>query len=217
MKVTGITAQQKSPNRVNVFIDGSYRFSLDVFQVTELGIRVGKEYDEAELAWLVEESAFGKLYGRALEYIMLRPHSGKEIKDYLWRKTLNKTKITRKGDEYVKKEIKGVSKEVANRVFDRLADKGYIDDEKFARFWIENRQQSKGISRRKLEMELIAKGVDRTIIEDVMQNSPRDEKSEIEKVISKKAKRYSDENKLIAYLLQQGFNYDVIKEVLSGD
>lgn len=49
-------------------------FSLDVFQVADLGIRVGKEYTDSELTALETESQFGKLYARALEYCLMRPH-----------------------------------------------------------------------------------------------------------------------------------------------
>ena len=68
MKITAITAQVKDPNRVNIMVDGQYRFSLDIFQLGELAIRVGKEYTESELIELETESTFGKLYGRALQY-----------------------------------------------------------------------------------------------------------------------------------------------------
>lgn len=38
MQITAITAQQKDKNRVNVMVDGKYRFSLDVFQYADLGL-----------------------------------------------------------------------------------------------------------------------------------------------------------------------------------
>ena len=87
MKITAITSQQKDKNRVNVMVDGVYRFSLDIFQYADLGIRVGKEYTDEELNDLETESQFGKLYARALEYCLMRPHSSKEVRDYLYRKT----------------------------------------------------------------------------------------------------------------------------------
>ena len=80
MKITGITSQTKNDNRVNVMVDGAYRFSLDIFQLSDLGIRVGKEYTEEELLELESESQFGKLYARTLEYCLMRPHSAKEVR-----------------------------------------------------------------------------------------------------------------------------------------
>src|SRR3546814_4638560 len=56
-------------------------------------------------------------------------------------------------------ERPGVSQEIADRVYARLLEKGYIDDEKFTRFWVENRNQAKGTSRRKLTAELRAKEI----------------------------------------------------------
>jgi regulatory protein len=207
MKITALTPQQKSDNRVNVIVDGKYRFSLDVYQVIDLGIRVGKEYSETELVELETESQFGKLYGRALEYCMMRPHSGKEVRDYLYRKTLDvrtKTGGIRKGAD----------KAVAERVFNRLVEKGHIDDEQFTRWWVENRSLKKGASRRKLGAELRVKGVDLQIIEKHLADSARTDDDELRKVIAKKSGRYGDPQKLMQYLARQGFSYDDIKSAL---
>lgn len=215
MKITDISIQARNPDRVNISVDGKYRFSLDILQVTELGIKVGKEYTDEELIELETESQFGKLYARALEYTLMRPHSAKEVRDYLWRKTRTaKTRDRRTGEI---KDREGVSQTLADRVYVRLLEKGYLNDENFAQYWVENRQLGKGISQRKLIAELRAKGVDQSVITNAMQNSPREEKSEIEKVIAKKRHKYDDEQKLIAYLMRQGFSYDSIRDALSDD
>ena len=87
MKISAISAQLKNRDRVNVSVDGKYRFSLDLYQVVQRGLRVGNEYSEAELLELEQESIFGKVYARTLEYCLMRPHSSREVRDYLWRKT----------------------------------------------------------------------------------------------------------------------------------
>lgn len=213
MKITDISLQAKNPDRVNVSVDGKYRFSLDVFQVGDLGIKIGKEYSEEELAELETESQFGKLYARALEYTMLRPHSSKEIRDYLWRKTRTTRYKSRKTGEL--KERPGVSQEIADRVFNRLSEKGYIDDEKFTRYWLENRNLTKGASRRKLISELRAKGVNQSTIEDQLATSLRDDADELQKIIAKKRSRYPDNQKFTQYLVRQGFSYDDVKSALA--
>jgi regulatory protein len=207
VKITGISAQTKNPDRVNVSVDGSYRFSLDIFQLGELGIKVGNDYSDEELTSFEQESQFGKLYGRALEYTLMRPHSAREIKDYLWRKTRD-----RKGKEG--KVISGYSPTLSTRVLDRLQEKGYVDDRRFAQWWVENRNLTKGTSQRKLSTELMTKGVDRSVIDEVLGQSERSDTDEIKKVIEKKRKRYPDENKLIQYLMRQGFRYDDILAAL---
>ena len=209
MQITAITAQQKDKNRVNVMVDGKYRFSLDIFQYADLGLKVGQEYSDEELTTLEQEGVFGKVYVRALEYCLMRPHSAREVKDYLFKKTRDTR--TKTGD--VKK---GISPEVTARVFDRLTEKGYIDDEKFTRYWVENRSLTKGASRRKLQAELRAKGVESTIIERFLSESDRSDDDELQKVIVKKRARYPDRQKLMQYLARQGFSYDDISAALDN-
>jgi regulatory protein len=211
LRITNISQAVKSPNRVNISVDGKYRFSLDVFQVGELGIKIGKEYSEEELVELETESQFGKLYARALEYTMLRPHSEREVKDYLWRKTRSTKYRSRTGEI---KDRAGVSQEIADRVFVRLVEKGYLDDEKFTRWWVENRNQIKGVSKRKLQAELRAKGIENSVIESALETSGRSDEDELAKIIAKKRDRYETDQKLMAYLARQGFGYDDIKSAL---
>jgi regulatory protein len=207
MKITAIKQQAHDLNRVNVSIDGKYRLSLDLSQVIDLGIKVGKELDETDLARLEDESQFGKLYTRALEYCLLRPRSEREMRDYLWRKTLS----SRTKDGRIKP---GVSKDIVNRVLEKLVEKNYLNDKRFAEWWVENRYQKKGISHKKLIVELKSKGISSEIIEQTLEASTRDDLLELQKIINKKAKRYDDERKLIQYLVGQGFRYDDIKVAL---
>jgi regulatory protein len=214
MQITAITAQQKDKNRINVMVDGKYRFSLDIFQYADLGIKVGREYTEEELVELETESQFGKVYARALEYCLMRPHSAKEMRDYLYRKTRDVMTKTKTGELKIRP---GVSATITQRVFDRLVEKKYIDDEKFARFWVENRNLRKGSSKRKLQAELRAKGVEGGIIERLLVDSERRDENEIMKIIAKKRSRYPDDQKLMQYLARQGFSYDDIKQALNHD
>jgi len=209
MKITAISMQKRDNNRVNVSVDGNYRFSLDAYQLIDLGVRVGRDYDEAELIALEQESQFGKVYGRALEYCLMRLHSAREMRDYLYRKT----RFTRDKLGQIKP---GVAPEITTRVFDRLTEKGYIGDYRFAHSWVENRSLVKGISQRKLIAELRVKGISGAIIDQVIGESQRNDGEEIQKIITKKRARYPDEQKFIAYLARLGFGYDEIKQALSA-
>lgn len=208
MKITALKLQVRDKNRVNVSVDGKYRFSLDITQVAELGIKTGAEYTEEQLVALENESQYGKLYTRALEYALIRPRSQREVRDYLYRKT--RDTMTKTGQIR-----KGVTVELTQRVFDRLLDKGYLDEEKFATFWIENRNLRKGSSKRKLQMELMAKGVEKSIIEQALGFTERSDQEEIQKIIAKKARRYDNEQKLMTYLVRQGFFYDDVKQAIA--
>jgi regulatory protein len=55
---------------------------------------------------------------------------------------------------------KGVPDELAGRLLDRFEEVGLVDDEAFARAWVQSRQPGKGLARRALAQELRRKGVD---------------------------------------------------------
>lgn len=208
MKITAISSQIRDKNRVNISVDGKYRFSLDMYQLIDLGIKVGREYDESELISLEQESQFGKVYGRALEYCLMRPHSSREVRDYLYRKT----RPTRDKTGELKP---GVVPEITLRVFDRLIEKNYIDDVKFTKYWIENRSLTKGASIRKLISELKSKGVSDMIISQALSETERTDEVEIQKIIAKKRSHYPDNQKLTMYLVRLGFNYNDVKRALT--
>jgi regulatory protein len=214
MRITSISAQVRNPDRVNISIDGMYRLSLNISQVTDLKVKVGRELGEQELAELETESQFGKLYARALEYCLMRPHSVREVRDYLYKKTLAKKYKDRQGQL---REKNGYSPTLSVRVLEKLQHKGYVDDEQFARWWVENRNLTKGTSLRKLTAELRAKGVSGETIDQVMRQSDRDDKIELAKIIAKKRSKYPDDQKLLMYLARQGFSYDQVKEALAEE
>lgn len=199
--VTSIKPAAKSENRVNIFIDDKFAFSLDISQVVDYKLKVGKALSPAEYEKLKKASNFGKLYQRSLEWVLSRPHSVREAKDYLKNKQFKKP-------EY------GITDEDINRVIETLLEKRYLDDVKFAEYYIENRFQKKGISKKRLVLELQKKGISPEIISTALESNPRDEESEIKKIINKKRARYDDE-KLLAYLVRQGFSYDLSKQIIS--
>ncbi len=200
-KITAVRGQTKNPNRVNVNIDGKYELSLDISQVIDLGLKVGQELTDSDVDKLKGESEFGKIYLRALEYALMRPRSEKEVRDYLRRKLLSRPKAA--------------VQIITQAVLDKLIEKGYVDDEKMAQFWVENRRAAKGTSARKLRAELAAKGIDPSVIDKTLGNSGRNDSAEIQKIIAKKFQRYPDQNKFAQYLMRQGFDYELAKEAIA--
>ena len=217
MKITNIKQGVKNPNRVNVFVDDEYSFSLDVTQVVDFRIKVGLEIDDNQLIECKRASEFGKLYQRTLEWVLVRPRSVRETKDYLNRKLRQSFSDTlprarRHGAQSLKPLLvsRGLSSkdmsEFSDEIVSRLIDKGYLDDRRFAEFWVENRFVKKGVSRKRLSLELMKKGISREIIEEVLDK--RNDEEEILKIIAKKRAKYDDE-KLISYLVRQGFSYQL--------
>ncbi|NYG56143.1 regulatory protein RecX [Nocardioides perillae] len=63
---------------------------------------------------------------------------------------------------------KGVPDDVGSRLLDRFEEVGLVDDEAFARAWVDQRQSGKGLARRALAQELRRKGVDDEVAREVL-------------------------------------------------
>ncbi|MBR2802985.1 RecX family transcriptional regulator [Candidatus Saccharibacteria bacterium] len=197
LKITDIRQAVKNENRVNIFVNGEYSFSLDVAQVVDLGVKKGLVVSEERLAEFKKASEFGKLYQRALEWVLVRPRSTRETRDYLCRKVREKKLDSNYIDE----------------IIDKLTSKKYLEDEKFTQYYVENRFVKKGISSKRLKMELMKKGISHEVIERVMSETGRNDEDEIRKMIMKKRGRYDDE-KLIQYLCRQGFQFEMVRNLV---
>lgn len=216
-RVSALKPAVRTKDRVNVFINDRFFCSLTVSQVVDQKIKLGARLDDAALTALKSASDFGKLYARALEYVFMRPRSVKEVRDYLERKTRDRrVRIKdRKSGEYRTVLKKGYAPALVQPVLERLISRGYLDDRNFAKTWVENRQQSKGMSLKKLRLELVKKGITSQLIEETLAEASRNDQEELKKVIARKRHKYSDEKKLVQYLLRQGFNYSDITDSLS--
>lgn len=194
MLITKISQQVKNPDRANIFVDGKYSFSLNLNQVLETKIKVNLELNDADLKKLKKLSDDGKLKMRALEWLTLRPHSKKELTDYLKRKKLDKEQI-----------------EIFVKDFQKM---GYQNDENFTKWWVDQRL-NKQKSFRFIRQELISKGIPREQTDEIL--GEFSEKELLKKLIIKKRKltKYQDDKKLNEYLLRQGFNYSLVKELLA--
>jgi regulatory protein len=198
MKITDIRQQAKRQDRYSIFIDGKYSFSLSDNELLAQGLKVGKELSEAELDSIKNDAVIDKGVYRVLGLISRRSRSRWEIEDYLKRK------------DYKPDEVEKIIKKVD--------EKGYIDDLSFAKRWIENRRLLKSTSKLKLRMELRQKRVEEEFIQRALEDDEADDQGVIKDLIVKKRlqPRYQDDQKLIAYLARQGFNYSDIKAALDS-
>lgn len=211
--ITKITAGIKDPNRANVFLDGKFAFSLDIAQVVDLGVKVGQKVSEERLKELQSASEFGKLYQRTLEWALARPRSVSETSNYLRQRRQRRSALNWQRKRDGEKPLPELREDTMELVLERLIEKGYVDDLKFAQYFIENRRLRKGISPRRLKMELRQKGISDNVAQQVMGTTERTEDEEILKVIRKKRKKY-DNSKLVAYLVKQGFDLQKSKDVV---
>ena len=196
MKITDIKAQVKRNDRYSIYGDGKYVFSLSENELLNSGIKINQEYDGEELEKLHLTVVLDKAYDRSLNMISRRPRSIWEMRQYLKQK------------EY--------DDNVIDEILNKLSNRKYLDDEKFAEAWVRDRRALKKTSKRRLQQELRAKRVSDTVIQKVLAEDEADEQEILRDLIEKKRTqtRYQDDQKLIQYLIRQGFNYSDIKDLL---
>lgn len=196
MKITALKAQVKNPERVSVFVDGKYSFSLTLSEVLGQKLKKDHEVTDIDIAVFKKLSDDGKIRSRAYEWLLNRPHSAKELQEYLYRKK--------------------VDKDLQNRLVDEFKAKGVLSDERFAN-WSAERLKRKNKSARAITNELRTKGIDQVTIQSIVSREGVDDKEALKALIVKLSgrSRYADQKKLITYLLSKGFSYSDVKAALS--
>ena len=82
---------------------------------------------------------------------------------------------------------RNVPDDVAGQLLDRFEEVGLVDDEAFARSWVDSRQRTRGLARRALAQELRRKGVaDETAREVLAEVDPADEEQAARELVRKK-------------------------------
>jgi regulatory protein len=123
---------------------------------------------------------------------------------------------------------KGVEEEIAERVLGRYTEVGLIDDEAFARAWVQSRHTGRGLARRALAAELRQRGVaDETVKDAVEELAPEQEESAARELITKRlaATRGLDPAKrtrrLLGILARKGYSgglaYRLVREALEAE
>jgi regulatory protein len=111
--------------------------------------------------------------------------------------------------------------QIIENVVSFLKDKGFINDNYFAKTWVESRIK-KPLGLRRLKEELKIKGIDKEIIEErineIKKNYPEEEI--IARIARERLKRIKDidpqkaKKRIYAYLLRRGFSPDIILDVV---
>jgi len=199
MKITALKQQVKNPERVSIFVDGKYSFSLSLGELVTERVKSGNELDAPTLKRLQKLSADGKLKARALAWLLNRPHSTREFHDYLRRKK--------------------VEPEMTEKLTQEFSGKQYLNDEAYGRWLVELKSRA-GKSSRAIRAELFKKGVAREVVEKVLAGDSEDELERLKIIIAKKRRlsRYkNDPARLTKYLTSQGFSYYLVKQQLNID
>jgi len=194
-KITALETQKWRKDRVNVFLDDRYAFSLQ--DILAVSLRRGQILTDQEIANLCQQDAIESTYEKTLHYLSFRPRSEQEIRRYL--------------------HEKGLTEETSEQVVARLKRAHLVDDRDFAQFWVESRQAHRPRGRRALRAELLRKGVPTDVIESSIRDV--DEQAQALEAARRVAHRLSMLeqrvffHRLLGYLQRRGFSYETAMHV----
>ena len=196
MQITEIRLQHQRNDRYSVYVDGEFAVGVSEEQLLELGLYQGQELSDTELDDIKTAAMYDTTRRMALRYVQQRPRSQEEVRRYLQRKQQ--------------------PAEVIEQVIKRLEKADLLDDEQFAHQWVAWRQATTPRSRARLQAELRQKGIDEdTINAALVAVDSHAELAILKDLIQKKAARYPDKHKLLAYLARQGFAYDDVQRAFN--
>ena len=133
---------------------------------------------------------------RALHYIGYRMRSERELSDYLKKKGYEEGEVL--------------------DVIGRLKEYGYVDDAAFAKEFITQRVAQRPVGRKKLEYDLMQKGIGKDTVQDALEAYLSEEEQAgcnalAEKLLRQKGKDKKAIQSIQRTLISRGFSYDRIK------
>ncbi|MEI6290262.1 MAG: RecX family transcriptional regulator [Chloroflexota bacterium] len=196
-KITSIEQQKKNPNRVNIFLDGEFAFGLS--RLTAAWLSTGQELTDEKVNSLQLDDARDAAMQKALNFLGYRARSRKEVVDNL--------------------EKHEIPPAVIETTISRLKELHLVNDDEFARAWVENRNTFRPRSSRVIAYELRLKGLDRDLINKVVSENTDDH------VLAREAARkylrkvqnlewQEFRQKLGGFLGRRGFSYEICASVI---
>lgn len=191
---------KRSDQSASVFFDDQTEIILSYEVILKNGLRKGDVVSESLFYLLKDENEKYFIKKKALNLIARRIHSSRELQLKLLQKRFNKKLIA--------------------EVIQNLSDNNIINDEAFAKIFVDEKSRTKHWGRSKLKGELIKRGISNDLIERVLQSEMHDDSEHLKKLVEKKAnilrkRNYTDQQlkqKLFSYLMSKGFEIDLIKK-----
>jgi len=194
-RITSIEVQKRNPRRANVYVDGE--FVLGLAMIEALKLSKGQALSDADIEGLRLVDEKERAHEAALNFLSYRPRSEQEVRRRLQKKDF--------------------MPEAVDDAIGRLLRAGLIDDEAFARYWVENREQHKPRGAYALRHELRQKGIESRIVDELVEQIDEDANAYL--AATKRLSRWQRldpsvrRRKMSDYLRRRGFSYDVVLRV----
>jgi len=199
MTITSVEKSKKNKDRMFVFVDGSYCFSISEEDYISLNLYEKREITLDEINNIKSNLNFREAKSRAVKFLALKIRTENEVLKKL--------------------EDEGYDQEVAEVVIEELKSIGYINDKMYVQKYLYDRSKLKPISKKLLKYQLKNKGIIEEIIDEVVDSWEIDDETVAETLVKRKFGKYdlSDEKvikKVYSFLLHRGYNSEIIQKIL---
>lgn len=200
-KITKLEFQKRNKERVNVFLDEEYAFSISAELIYKEGIKLKDEVNFEKLKDLAYKDQIMKCRETALRTIEKSHKTEKQVREKLI--------------------LKGYEEEAIEKAIDFLKEYNYLNDEYYTKLFVKEKLKSQGSN--KIKYSLIQKGISKEIIEEELNNVDSENEKSIaidlaqRKIVTIKkseSDKYKISNKLYRFLLSKGYGYDIVNEVV---
>ena len=206
--ITKIEIQKRNKERVNLFLDGEYAFSISVELVYKEGLKTKDEIDSDKLKIIADHESQIRCKNSALRIIEKSWKTEKEVRDKLI--------------------LKGYEDNSINKSIEFLKEYNFINDSNYTKAFIRDKLKSQGSQ--KIKYTLIQKGISKENIDEELSNLNKESekstalnlaKKKFDIIKKKESDNYKISGKLYRYLISKGYEYDVtsevVKEIMSLD
>ena len=199
--ITKIEIQKKNKERVNLFLDNEYAFSISTELVYKEGLRVNLNVDIEKLKDLAEKEEMLRCNNSAIRIIERNYKTEKEVRNKLIEKGYNENAI--------------------NNAIDFLQKYNFLNDNTYTKMYVKDKLNSQGSN--KIKYTLMKKGISKEMIEEELQNIDRDDEKKVAMELAQKKlssikksenDKYKISGKLYRFLTSKGYNYDIVKETV---
>ena len=197
MTVTEIVPFDK--RRSKVILEDDFTLVLYRGEIKRFGIEEGKPLSEETYQEILQEV----LLKRARERVLFLLKSSDKTEQELRRKLKDG----------------GYPAEAVDYAINFVKEHRFINDQDYGRRYVEFNSERK--SERQIQYELQKKGLDKEVIQDILNEQPVDEEAQIQAYIKKKRLKseemdFKERHKVMAALGRKGFSYEAISRVLGG-
>lgn len=201
-KITKIEPQKRHKNRYNLYVEDTFALGVDEDIVIKYSLSPGKEVSDTFIEDVVKAEEVNKAFNCAVNLLSFRSRSTKEL--------------------MVKMKQKGFEEESIQKAIEKLVYYGYLNDYQFSTQWVSDKQRFKKAGKNLLKQELYQKGIEKEIIEQVLQENvnEEDEYQRALELAEKKVKtlgkddRNAKYRKLSGLLARKGYSFDIISKIM---